>query len=217
MKRIGYVACVLVLALTSGCLKNFEPALAGAGQLIELGDGKVLGIQIPDSVKAQGRDAARSYVVTKYPMAAPFADAVLDRVFPRTVQAAVGLPQYVSIPVVWSTNVTAKLREGFEVNGSRFISGDQLEAIFVSVKPSAVLTLPAEINSQYTPGEFAAKALGGSTAPSLPVPAGTNVVVSTNVVVTLPSNPTADPVDPTDDAQQDALDGLNDNPQLPPE
>lgn len=185
MKRIGYIACALLMTLAAGCLKNFDPAVAGVGHLIELGDGKLLGVEVPDSVKAQGRDAARAYIVTQYPAAAPFVDAVLDKVLPRPAPAG-GLPQYVQIPVVWTTNVTAKLRDGYEINGSRFVSGDQLEAIFVSVKPSAALALPPEVNSQYTPGEFAAKALGPAAAapeppavvpapppdPASPVPAG---------------------------------------------
>lgn len=182
MKRIGYISCLALLtALTQGCFVS--------DQLVTLGDGKVAGIQVPESVLAQGRQAARDYVLVKYPFASP----IIDQILPPA--APVGPPQFIQVPITYVTNLTVQLKDGVSVNGSQFITGAQMESVFVQVKATlGEPVLPADKTATYSPGQFAANIIG---AP----------VVTENTENTVgPDTPV--PVDSDD---------LETNPVLPPE
>jgi len=158
-----FIASVLLIPLLNGCatVGGGDP-LDQASHIIKLGDGRLFGVTIPPEIIAQGRAAATTYLAAKYPVAAPYIGAFVDRMFP-----AYGTPkaESVTIPLIWSTNVTVKLRDGLSLNGSQFVGEDAMETIFVSRKSSlGAFALPAEVNEQFTPGQFAARALDGAAA-----------------------------------------------------
>lgn len=191
MKRICYIACAaLLLSLGQGCFLTGD--LASDVQ-------KIVGqVELPDSVKAQGRGYARSYIVTQYPQAAPVVDIVLNRLMPVAQNAPPGPPSFIQIPITYTTNLTVQLKDGLELAGSRFVTGSQIESMFVEVKP--VLgqpILPEPVTVKSTPGQFASSILNPTPAP---------VVVPVDPADPVPS---PDPADPVDD------DELNDNPEIP--
>lgn len=164
-----FIASVLLIPLLSGCATagGGDP-LEKASHIIKLGDGRLFGVTIPPEIIAQGRAAATTYLAAKYPVAAPYIGAFVDRMFP-----AYGTPkaESVTIPLIWSTNVTVKLRDGLAVNGSQYVGADAIDQIFVTRKAAlGAVTLPAEVNEQFTPGQFAARALDGATAAPAPTP-----------------------------------------------
>lgn len=161
MKRVGYIAgLVFLAALTQGCFVS--------DQLVTIGDGKVAGIQVPESVLAQGRSAARDYVLTKYPFAAP----IIDQILPSA--APVGPPQFIQVPITYVTNLTVQLKDGVSVNGSQFITGAQMESVFVQVKATlGEPVLPADKTATYSPGQFAANVIGAPAPATAPEPEDT--------------------------------------------
>lgn len=166
--RLGYLAtaaataCLIVASVVGCATPPAGDPLDQASHIIKLGDGKLFGVTLPPEIVAQGRGAAETYLAARYPVAAPYVAALVDRVFPAR---AVSSADSITIPIVWTTNITVRLRDGLEVNGSRFLAGSDVDGIFVTRKPVlGAVALPAEINQQFTPGQFAAQAIDGSPA-----------------------------------------------------
>lgn len=180
MKRIASVIALLIV-MTTGCVTTdtIRTITTMAGN-----------VDVPSSLIEQGPDAVKGYILGKYPEAAPYADVVINRFFPGKSKP-VGPPQFVQVPVTYSTNITFLLTE--EVGGSKTLDGAKVAQVLVEVKPKAgKAELPPTSTKTMTVGEF----------------------VAGTVPVVVPDQP--DQPDPTD--PPDADDGdLPDNPEIPPE
>lgn len=195
MKIVFVLLAVLALFTSSGCSLTGDAtnALSGLTGGVDLSDGKILGVKIPDEVMQQGRDGVRAYLVGKYPAAAPIVDVALDRFFPPS---KIGPPSFIQVPVTYVTNLTVQLKPGVLVNGSQFLSGDLMESVFVETKAVIGMpAVPAPKTVKYSPNQFA------------------------TVVSGIPVQDAETPTEPEDTVGPDTppADDLEANPALPPE
>lgn len=180
MKYIA-AAFVLLIVFTTGCVTTdtIRTITTMAGN-----------VDVPSSLIDQGPDAVKGYILEKYPDAAPYADAVLNRFFPGK-STPVGPPQFAQVPITYTTNVTLLLKEA--VGGSKTLDGSKVAQVLVEVLPKAgKAELPPTSTKTMTLGEF----------------------VAGTVPVVVPDQP--EPTDPPDPPDTDDGD-LPDNPEIPPE
>lgn len=166
MKRIASLLASFALTLAIGCT-TAGMKVDKISKVVNLGDGKLAGVDIPKPIYDAGLAAGRLYLAQAAPWALPYVNQIFTQPDTSTTY---------SIKVAWSNQVTIELTNGTFLSGAEvknfivqpvayWLLPELPTKALVVVQPGTVSSVPVateegKTNANYTTLDSALEALG---------------------------------------------------------